>query len=267
LSQIRLRLRYCTDGMAKPLAKYIGESSTLRTLELNWAPAVVETNDSSPMSQAGFSSICEGIGKSTYLHALVLSHTPDDDEEADMAARSVALALSKSKSLNGSGVTPVTPRNRTFLEKVRSSLVLTPTVQNFDVCVRENEDERSALLFLDRNVPWKPLLSKDIPLALWARILAKANTWNQYVSHTPLDALYFLIREKNDVLLHNVHCRKIQKRRKRGLSPPCLPVLFLPPGVYVFSLSTLNQDCIYLLSSYKSAQSMQCKSKGKGVFT
>jgi hypothetical protein len=216
LNRIILCLRECTDGITKPLAKYLQESVTLSALLLNWAPPLEET-DSSTISQDGFASICEGIGECTSLKLLLfLGEPPADEEDSNMAARSVALAMANSKSLDLVGVDS---RYREFRDKVRDSLALAPVMQNFNLFIRESESERSTFFWLNRAVPWRPLLSKNIPLALWPRILAKANAWNRhskhYVSHGPLDALFFLMREKNDVLLQNVRRRKIRKR-KRG---------------------------------------------------
>jgi hypothetical protein len=213
LKQIILFLGKCSDGIARPLAKYLRESATLTVLSLNWAPLLQET-DLSTISQDGFASICKGIGECASLTSLVLDQPPTNNEEANVAARSIALAIAKSKSLLGAGVSR---RYREFLGKVRASLALAPIVQNFDLCVheRENETDDVLVLFFCRDIPWKPLLSQNMPLSLWPHILCKANTWNHYVSHSPLDALFFLMKEKNDVLLQNVRRRKIRKR-KRG---------------------------------------------------
>jgi hypothetical protein len=216
LNEMRVRLAYCTDGIVKPLVKYLREASTLKTLELNWETNLQDT-DLSPVSQDGFASICVGIGENASLSLLHLVEAPADEEDANMAARSVALAMANSKSLDGAGSRL---EKRAFLDKVRTFLALVPAVQNFDLCVREGQGGTAVALALGRGNPWKPLLSKNIPLALWPRILAKANAWNRhfsnhYVSHGPLDALFFLMREKNDVLLQNVRRRKIRKR-KRG---------------------------------------------------
>jgi hypothetical protein len=214
LTEITACLGHCTDGIAKPLSKYLRESVTLRnlgldfgTLDLPWQTAV---------SHTGFASICDGIGRCSSLRALCVSQPPFNDEEAnDIDARSLALAMAKSKSLIGAGVKLT---SQSFIEKVRGFLVRTPTVQNFDVCIRKGRKGYTVALELCRE--WKPLLTKNITPALWPLILAKANTWHQRlsyrllrVSHSELDALFLLVREKNDALLQNVR-RKIRKRKR-----------------------------------------------------
>lgn len=101
------------------------------------------------------------------------------------------------------------------LHRVLSSTV---AVKNFDLTFHVRSKTRSVSLILDRVSPWKEILPQDLPLALWPHVLAKANSWNQQTgfrySHSSLDALFFLIREKNDVLLQNVHRRRIRKRKR-----------------------------------------------------
>lgn len=101
-----------------------------------------------------------------------------------------------------------------FLMMVWNALLLTLPVQNFDLVFHRLENSSVAFLALNRNAPWKPLLSRNVSLALWPLILAKANTWTKEHSHGPLDALFFLLREKNDVLFQNVRRRKIRKRKR-----------------------------------------------------
>jgi hypothetical protein len=69
------------------------------------------------------------------------------------------------------------------------------------------------------------LLPQDIPLRLWPLILEDANKWTTKAkrgwsvkeSHSPLDAVYFSVKEKCDVLLQNVHRRRRTRKRKRFL--------------------------------------------------
>jgi len=72
-------------------------------------------------------------------------------------------------------------------------------------------------------LPWNRLLPQYIPLRLWPFILVDANKWTAKAkqgwsvkeSHSPLDAVYFLlVKEKCDVLLLNVRRRRIRKHKQ-----------------------------------------------------
>lgn len=90
---------------------------------------------------------------------------------------------------------------------------------NLNRILLEGQDgDDDAYLEVKRNTPWKSLVPQDVPLSLWPRILVKANTWRSQTSHSHLDALFFLMREKNDVLLQNVRKRKIRKRKRFQIS-------------------------------------------------
>jgi hypothetical protein len=43
----------------------------------------------------------------------------------------------------------------------------------------------------------------DIPLTLWPCILKDADDWTKEDSHSHLDILNFLVKEKNSILLQN----------------------------------------------------------------
>lgn len=81
---------------------------------------------------------------------------------------------------------------------------------NFDLCFTWHDDDPSLRnLVIDSNAPWKPFLLHDVSLGLWPRILAKMNSWDEKDSHSTLDALLFLVKEKCDMLLQNVRWHKI----------------------------------------------------------
>jgi hypothetical protein len=91
-------------------------------------------------------------------------------------------------------------------------------IQNHNVSVRalSIRSQDDTLLFV-RNPWWKRLLAvNDIPFNLWLPLLTKADTWKCDASHSNLDVLYFLLREKNTELLQNVRRRRIRKRKWYG---------------------------------------------------
>jgi hypothetical protein len=101
-----------------------------------------------------------------------------------------------------------------FAELLCSSLVRTEAALNFEVCFHREEGAEQSKLFLNRDAPWKSLLSDNIPLSLWPLILARTNVLTEEDSRRPLDIIHFLTKEKNDVLLQNVRRRRIRKRKR-----------------------------------------------------
>jgi hypothetical protein len=163
------------------------------------------------MSQAALRTIWEGISESRSLKGFAV-FIPPVTSDLDVAAECIATAMAKSSSLEFCLFD--IEHARTLAVKVEHALMSMDPIKNFDLCFRIREGERFRELILNRNAPWKPLLSQTVPLALWPRILAKTNAWKDEASHSPLDALYFLLCEKNDVLLQNVRRRKIRKRKR-----------------------------------------------------
>ena len=101
------------------------------------------------------------------------------------------------------------------------SLMLSVNMLLFEIitlvseCI-SNRTQDDSLVF-DRNPWWKRLLAMDdLPLSLWSLFLEKADTWKCDASHSHLDVLYFLLREKNTLLLQNVRRRRIRKRKRYG---------------------------------------------------
>ena len=92
-----------------------------------------------------------------------------------------------------------------------------PFSQNLSITFR-TEGQDNALFFY-RNPWWKRLLAMDdLPPSLWPLLLEKADTWKREASHSNLDVLYYLLKEKNSELLQNVRRRRIRKRKRYGFS-------------------------------------------------
>jgi hypothetical protein len=217
LDQVCLFMTHCGDGIAKPIAKYLRESSSLRILAMSWEKLDENEHFAAPMSQTSLSTIFEGICDCRSFKGLAVHEPPPIAGHANVVAESLAWAISKSASLKKyRSYCPL--MHRAFLGKIGSALLHTEAVKSFDLCFREREFANGLVLTCHRTAPWKPLLSKDIPLALWPYILAKTNTWDKETSHQPLDALFFLVKEKCDVLLQNVRRRKIRKRKRFQIS-------------------------------------------------
>lgn len=217
LYDIVVFLGECGEGIAKPLARFLRESSSVEFFSLSsWRKFARREDVTAP--QAAVNTIFEGIGQSTSLKNFNVCSGPDDDDDlSTLAAGSLACAIETSTSLRR--VSFHSANTGDFAVKVQKALMNTDAAKNFELCFRSYGEGRTYRSYLlQRDAPWKPLLSRDIPLALWPRILAKTNTWNRHVSHAPLDALFFLTKEKCDVLLQNVRRRKIRKRKRYQIS-------------------------------------------------
>lgn len=100
------------------------------------------------------------------------------------------------------------------MDRVCQALSCTNAVKNFDLCFRK--EGGGVMLQITRGTcPFKQVLSQNVPLGLWPRILAKANTWTLEDSHSPLDYVFLLAKEKNDVMFR---AAAAQQRRTKKLS-------------------------------------------------
>jgi hypothetical protein len=155
-------------------------------------------------------SICTGISESTSLEEIYIEPPTTDDTSA-VLAETLARAFSKSSCLLD---VLSKPHHRHFIDQIRTFLLQTEVVREFDLCFYREEKAGVVKLCLDRDTPWKPILSKNVPLALWPLILASTKDLLPDNSHQTEDVLFFLIKEKNDVLFQNVRRRRIRKRKR-----------------------------------------------------
>jgi hypothetical protein len=197
-------------GIAKPLAKYLRESVTLQRLGLAWSKTNEEDEGEENISRSAMTTIFDAVGESRSLEFIQLLR-PHVSGDAAFVAKLLASAITKSPSLEE---VESVGSDQEFLRMIQSALKYTEAVRDFDLCFSVCEEEQNVTtLKLERNCRWKQVLSQNVRLALWPRILAKTKTWNT-TSHSSLDALFFLTKEKSDVLLQNVHRRKIRKRKR-----------------------------------------------------
>lgn len=215
LKVLTICFAHCSNQVARPLGNFLRQSTCLEQLYLVWTKSFIdEPHDPIiPMPETCMQEICDGIQQSTSLRILLTADSPHD---AQTASTLLAGAVGNSQSIAGIG-----SLERDFAILMRNSLQQMSCVKNFDLCLKVQEfaSAPNSLGFeLVRDAPWKPLLSQDVPLSYWPRIMAKANGWNKMTSHQPIDVLFFLLKEKNDVLLQNVRRRKIRKRRRYQMS-------------------------------------------------
>lgn len=95
------------------------------------------------------------------------------------------------------------------MDQVCRALSGTDAVKKFELSFRRRTGtdlgEGGEDLVITRTTPWKRLLAfDDLPLKVWSLIPFETRAWNGQTSHSSLDALFLLMREKSAVLLQNV---------------------------------------------------------------
>jgi hypothetical protein len=165
----------CRDAIMSGFSRYLLETTSLVTLALN---------GNATLSQPAITSLFNGVGESS-LRKLYLGYSISDEANREAFAERLALAIAESS-----------------LEqfKVRShiSLVLPSTtpLRSLDFAFSHFRDNVEHFKI---NRKWKPLLSANIPLSLWPEILHKAHA-SPETSHGPVGILFFLLREKVDLI-------------------------------------------------------------------
>lgn len=90
-------------------------------------------------------------------------------------------------------------------------------LKNFDLFFRRyyNDDYKGRWWTkLERSTPFNQVLPLGILLGLWPWTLARANKTTLFDSHSSLDFVFFLLKEKNDVFFQNIRLRLIRKRKQ-----------------------------------------------------
>jgi len=205
LSGLHLWLGNATYGTVRLLSRYLQEAPSVPILALSWARPDEAALQPVDLPRQVVTTICEGIAASTSLLCTAVSHSPAA-RDAEFVAESIVRASIASTSVNA---IHVDVQDLHFQAFVRNALVSTEAIQNFDLCfrrVRPNENGNVVAFVLNRRARWSQLLPQDaVPLNFWPVILAETNAWSREASHGPLDFLFFLMKEKKDELLQNVH--------------------------------------------------------------
>lgn len=191
------------------VGRCVQDHSSLRQLSIKFELSL-------PASEEDFKALCQGVAKSSSLKHLAITSLPpaEQTESIERAAEALAEAVAESRSLKLVAIHD----NQLFQDRIRHAISRTNAAKNFDLTFhheqhRENDD--MTVIKLHRTNPWKPLLPQNIPLALWSSILAKTNTWNEVTSHTSVDALFFLAREKCDLLFCNTGTKQLSGRKRK----------------------------------------------------
>jgi len=206
------------DDVAKVVGQYIRDSSSLKALALS----LCRTTDGSltSITETAFQfigdSLCES--SSSLVRELFITQSPNEVMIVLSAAETLAQSASKSKCLLRIRIRRDT-MSSVFADYLNRALLRTEAVQNMELCFSMVDNGASETIFtLCRQCPFRLCLPQNIPLTLWPRILANANSWNQQTSHSSLDAIFFLVKEKNDELLQNAKLRRIRKRKHFAIS-------------------------------------------------
>lgn len=136
------------------------------------------------LTEAAFVSLCDSVAGSQ-LRKLVVGLK--NDSFVEKAAESIARAIAES-SLEEVWI---------FSSPDWSAISHTLPVQNLDFAISQIRDGGATLMTVNRK--WKPLLTANVPLALWPRIFAKAHA-SPETSHGPAGILFHLLREKPDLM-------------------------------------------------------------------
>ena len=216
---LHLRLRNDSEEGTYPVSAFcdfIRASTQLKRFYLG-----DEIEDGEGLSEEMFDSLCQAVGEcpSPLFSVLALDYVVLKRQAPERAAKSLANAIFKNKHLSHLQLFRVNVSDGFF----RQSLLRTPAVKNFDLSFQAGPSITGNSLILDifrsdsphpdASIPWKQVLPLDLPLNVWPLVLEEANKWNQ-TSHSSLDAVFLLLKEKSNVLLQNIHRRRIRKRKR-----------------------------------------------------
>ena len=168
-----LEIFSCSDAAMSAFSRYLGGSS-LSSLSLHG-----HIN----LSEESFSFLSHGLTRSS-LRKLTLYCTVRR-ASVETAAEHLARAIEESSL------------EEVWVESMllRSALIRSTPVRHFGFCVSHGNSE----IHLRIHRKWKPLLSANIPLALWAYILEKAQVSPETV-HNPEGILFYFLRERPDLV-------------------------------------------------------------------
>lgn len=201
-------------GVARPLGRFLRESESQRLLVMTWSCENRET-ESRSISEDSFQPICDGIRQSTSLATIIVDAPPLAADARDTVAQMLVDSAINSLSKPKLSVTS----EQSFHVSIMNAFMNHASIRNFDSCFCAGiNDVTFRCIFQVYDSKWKPVLSRNVPLGLWPHILAETKSFTSFHSHGPLDAIFFLLKEKNDVLLQNVRKRKIRKRKRYQIS-------------------------------------------------
>jgi len=200
------------------IARCIRESTTMLKVCFT-----VGGEESTRVQEEPFRILCEAVSKSSSLYSLTLVNAVVREEYIEGAVEHLANCIANSATLKWLSFD--TAASGTFtMDRVCQALSRTDAAKNFDLFFRKKERAANGyeeLQIVRRTCPFKLALSQNIPLNQWSSILSTAGTCTLVDSHGPLDFVFLLAKEKNDVLFRDAAMRRTMKKlsgrkRKRG---------------------------------------------------
>jgi hypothetical protein len=164
------------DALMTALSSYLSENTSLLHLALGEHDTV--------LSEAASVSLFDAVAESSLLR-LILECSISSQANLEKVAEGMAQAIA---------VSPL--EVITVSAQTMKALSLTTPITNVDFAFSTTANTKKCLKI---NRKWKPLLSANIPLGLWPRILQKAHA-SPEASHGPEGILFFLLREKADFI-------------------------------------------------------------------
>jgi len=235
LMSVSIYIRCISDQVAHVLSRFLQLTTSVSEVTLTWetSPLLDEPCEEPIISQQALDSIFAGITRSTEVDTVHIAIAPTNEEKSLALARSMTAAVQKSNILVRFKVGE--PYGR-LVQQIKNELFNTEASKSLELVFRETSPtDLSPVFMMDFSTPvlWHSLLPEEVPLGLWPSILNLTNDWAppghilegdslqdpeyQRTSHGPVDALYFLVKQKPDVLLQNVRCRK--RKRPSFFSP------------------------------------------------
>lgn len=165
------------------------------------------------MSEKAFLTICSAIPDCPSLKYLILNGLVVENADNQKINTALSTAVLSSPSLTALSIHDRSSSTLSLDDMFRS-LSRAEAVRRSDVTIRRMPC--GGFRFY-RWCWWKAILPYSIPLNFWPHILKKAHTYQNSATHSGMDVLYFLVKEKHTVLLQNVKRRRIRKRKRYAI--------------------------------------------------
>lgn len=207
------RKQYADDGVYDVFCGHIQESSSALSLSLGGSP---KEHPNEYIPEDSFCALCSAIGDSPSIQTVVLCSLVFKDANIKRVTTILVDAIVKCPTItmlhHGEN------ESCTFsADRVYNALCGTDAVNTSNLVIRRRKKATGDVFRFRRQCWWKELLSRDdVSLELWPCILKDADDWTSEDSHSHLDILNFLVKEKSTILLQNVGRRRSRKRKRYG---------------------------------------------------
>lgn len=204
-----LRDDHC-DGVVNAIVRFLQGTLSLKNL-------VLASQDGQSISEKALLFICSALANCASLKTLhFLGLLVKDPSIERISHGGLASAIANCSSLTAVFIRDImNDTNNISINDVVLALSRSTAVRDFDLSVMLAANG-NGLLF-ERPSWWKMTLPLNIPLNLWSYVLKNADSYIGSVTHSSLDILYLLVKEKCDVLLQNARKRRIRKRKRYAL--------------------------------------------------